>query len=119
MAITLTTDQPYPGGFTVVGNSTDLTGCEELVAAPGDGLSIYVTSVNATTSSGLQRAVTIGAGASAGAVETVIIGPLYLLSGSPGRVVFPRPVQLPANKALTVDASAAASITVVVEGFIQ
>lgn len=119
MAITLTTDQPYPGGFTVVGNSSDLTGCEELLAAPGEGKSIYLASVTATTSSGLQRAVTIGAGASAGAVETVIVGPLYLLSGSPGRVSFPRPVQLPANKSLTVDASNAASITVVVEGFIQ
>lgn len=117
MAITAVSSQGYPKGFVANGNSGDASGCETLLAAPGTGLSIYLESV--TISCGSAINVTVGSGVDgAGAVETVLIGPVYLAANSTVTVPLTKPIQLAANKALTVDASGAGNVTVVASGYV-
>lgn len=116
MAITAVSSQGFPKGFVANGNSGDASGCETLLAAPGASLSIYLESV--TISCGSAISVTVGSGANAGAVETVLIGPIYLAANSTVNVPLSKPIQLAANKALTVDASGAGNVTVVASGYV-
>jgi len=94
--------------------SDDASGCEEIKAAPGAGYALCISRL--IIGIGAAITVTIGDGAAAGAVETIAIGPV---GGAAGTYAFefPRPIQLTANKALTVDASGAGAICVWVEGF--
>jgi len=116
VAITAVSNQAFPKGFVANGNSGDASGCETLLAAPGTGLSIYLESV--TISCGSAISVTIGTGAAAGAVETVLIGPVYLAANSTVNIPLTKPIQCAANKALSVDASGAGNVTVVATGYV-
>lgn len=119
MAITVTTNTPdeaaQQGAWSVQGTSADASGCEELKAAPGAGISHYLDSIVLTAAASIN--VTIGAGEAAGAVETTVFGPVYLSANVPFVYVFRRPLKLTANKSLTVDASGAGNLTVVAEGY--
>lgn len=114
MATTVVSNQSYPTGFSVSLNSDDLRGCEELVAAPGAGKAIEVDTV--TISVGAAMDATLGAGESSSAVETVLIGPIYLAANSTVAVPLAKPIRLAMNKSLTADASAAGNVTVHVTG---
>lgn len=116
MAITATVSQVSTSGWVVNGNSSDVTGCEELKAAPGTGVNLYLKSVVINSNAAIN--ITIGSGVSSSSVETILVGPIYLaVNTSTPRIVFDPPIQLAANKSLTVDASGSGAITVVAEGF--
>lgn len=116
MAITLVSNNVFKSGFSVNGNSADLSGCEELVAAV-TGESIFLNSVSVSFGAAIN--VTIGAGETTGAVTTVLIGPIYGAANSTVTFKFDRPIELAAATALTVDASGAGNVTVIAEGFIR
>jgi hypothetical protein len=117
MAISVT--NPTPAGFGWIFNATsaDASGCETLKAAV-DGKSILVDHL--TISTGAAITVTIGAGASAGAVETALIGPLAMAANSSMQWDFSAwpcfGMRLAADKALTIDTSGAGAICVFARG---
>lgn len=112
---TTTAQSPYPQGFAVNING-DLSGCEELVAAPGAGVSHYLEAV-VISGSGAQN-ITIGAGETGGAVTSAIFGPIYQAATGANCVKrFGRPIKVGANTSITVDSSAANAATVFVEGY--
>lgn len=118
MAVTVTTGTPYPGGFSAQGNSADWSGCEEIVAAV-TGQRHYIERIHFTQSA-VGVSFTIGAGESSSAVETVLLGPLYMSTGQKELEIVPkRPIVVPVGKSITVDASGAGSATIRVEGFTQ
>jgi hypothetical protein len=117
LAITVTTNQVYTAGFCVSGTTTDLSGCETLLAAPGAGLSIYleqVTISNLTTA----NQITIGAAETAGAVTTVLLGPIVIAANTAMRIPLVRPIKLAADTALVADATGTTAVTIVAEGYV-
>lgn len=116
MAITLVTNSVDRHGFVANGNSADLSGCETLVAAVA-AKSIYVERVAISFASAIN--VTIGAGETAGAVTTVLIGPLHGAQNQTIELTFTRPIKVATNTALTIDASGAGNTTAVVQGYIK
>lgn len=118
MAVTVIALAPYRDGFARNATSTDASGCESIYDAPGSGISIYLEQV--TISVGATMNVTIGAGETAGAVTSTIIGPIYFAAaGSVGPIRFSRPIKLAANTALTFDSSASGNVTIVAEGYVE
>ena len=117
MAIVVTALQPYPSGWAINGTSADASGCEELVAAPATGTSLYLKKIAINVDAAID--VTIGAGETSGAVTTVIIGTIGLDANETFTYEFDRPIKLAAATSLTVDASGAGVITVVAEGYTE
>lgn len=119
MAYTATSLQPKTHGFAINAVSDDASGCEELLAAQGSGLSIVLRQVIVSCVAAIT--VTIGAGETAGAVTSPILGPLNFAatSGSPVSVVFNPGIVLAANTALTIDASGAGAVCVFAQGDVQ
>lgn len=116
MAITLVSNAVYNHGFLVNGNSADLSGCEQLVAAVG-GKSIYVERL--VVSFGAAVTVTLGAGKTDTAVTTVLVGPLYGAANTTIELTFTRPIKLAAATALTADSSGAGDVTILAQGYIK
>jgi len=103
-------------GFIKNAWSADLSGCEEIVAAVS-GKSIKLQYVTISSESAIN--VTLGAGESGSAVESTILGPVYLAANSSIRFSFKPLLHLTAGKSLTADASGAGNVTVVVQGYIE
>ena len=119
MAITKNNLTPAGAGFAVNASSSDAQGCEELVAAPGTGKSLYLTQIQVSCVSAIS--VTIGAGKNGAAVLAVLLGPFNFAatSGSPVNLAFrDRGVKLTANTSLTVDASGAGAVQIFAEGYV-
>jgi len=110
MAATITSDQRYPAGFLVNGNSADLSGGETLLAAV-TGQNAYLERV--WISAGAELTVTIRAGA------TTLLGPFYLAANQTIDVVLSRQIQLPAATALTAITSGAGNVTIVAQGVVR
>ena len=97
MAITVTSLTPNRKGFIINGVSADSTGCEELKAAPGAGVSIILDSV--TINNGANAiSITLGQGVNAGSVETALIGPVAMAANTSLQFMFPYGAVLAANK---------------------
>jgi len=104
-------------GFAVNATSSDLSGCEELVAATA-GKSIYLEQIYINSASAIT--VTIGAGETTGAVTAVILGPItFTTTGGQAIFQFTRPIILAAATALTVDASGAGAVQIFAQGQIK
>ena len=116
MAITLVSNSVDSLGFSVNGNSADLSGCEELVGAV-TGKSIYVERL--AVSFGAAINVTLGAGETGGAVTTVLAGPIYGAANTTVELTFTRPLKLAAATALVVDASGAGNVTILAQGYVK
>ena len=116
MAITLTNDNVDGYGFVANGYSADWSGCETLKAAVA-GVSIYIEKIHISPLA--DEIVTIGAGETAGAVTTTLLGPLHVLAQTTTTLVFTRPIKLAAATALTADAAGAGAITIVVQGYVK
>lgn len=116
MAITKVENDTERSGFIVNANSADLSGCEELKAAAA-GKSIYIERLTVNSEAALN--VTIGEGETAGAVTTIVVGPLYLAANGTVSTAFEKALKLTAATALTIDASGAGNVTVIVEGFVR
>lgn len=128
MSITLVTNNVAKRGFVVNGNSADLSGCETLVTGVS-GKSIYVERV--AVSFGAAITVTIGSGETTPTtttttcapgrwdVTTILVGPLYGAANTTVELTFTRPIKVAAATDLTVDASGAGDVTIIVQGFIE
>lgn len=118
MAITVTTPTPGKFGWIVNGVSADASGCEELKATPGAGLSLIVDHL--TINNGANAiSITIGEGEAAGAVEAALIGPIAMAANTSLQFCFLQGMVLTANKSLTVDASGAGAICIFAQGRTQ
>ena len=91
-------------------------GCEELLAAPTAGAH-YLESVTLACDAAIT--VTLGAGETAGAVTTILMGPIPFAAtnGSPVEVELVEPVKLTDTSSFTLDASGAGDIWVQAGGF--
>lgn len=127
MAITKNAPGRAATGWAVNATTADASGTEELVAAPGTGLSLYLEQVSITCAVA-DITITIGTGEAAGAVETVVIGPVATPTQTTAAGYIPatqytwkftQPLKLTAEKSLTVDASAAGAVQVYAEGYTQ
>lgn len=119
MAYTATALAPYKTGWAVFAYSDDLSGCEELRAAPGTGLYLRLDAIQITAQAlAATRTITIGAGESGpGSVASVLIGPLAIAAGTRAySITFTRPLLLPVNTSLTVDASAGGTFSIYAAG---
>ncbi len=118
MAITVTTPQSARSGFILNGVSADVSGCEELKAAPAAGVFIIVDHL--TINNGANAiSITIGQGAAAGAVEAALIGPIAMAANTSLQFTFPFGMKLTAAKSLTVDASGAGAICIFAQGRVE
>jgi len=116
-AVTLTSAQwSRPVTRWAVNASTaDASGCEQIKAAPGAGYELVVSRIVCCI--GAAITATIGSGESTGAVETPEWGPF---GGAAGTYILDcrdKPIQLTANKSLTIDASGAGTVCAYVEGY--
>lgn len=103
-------------GFIKNAWSANWSGCEEIVAAAA-GKSIKLRYITISSESAIN--VTVGEGESGDAVESVILGPLYLAANSSIQFAFNPLLHLTAGKALTADASGAGNCAIVVQGFVE
>ncbi len=101
--------------WAVNGSSADASACEELVATPGSGYELVVLRIICCIGGAITA--TIGAGESTDNVETPVWGPFGGAAGTYELDVRDKPIQLTANKSLTVDASGAGTVCVFVEGY--
>lgn len=115
MAIAVTTPTPGKFGWIINATSADASACEELKAAPAAGLSIILDHL--TINVGADAiSVTIGAGETAGAVTTALIGPIAMAANTSLQWDFPSGLVLAAATALTVDASGAGAVCIFARG---
>ena len=118
MAYTATALQPATCGFAVNAVTDDASGCEELVAAPGAGKYLVLRQVIISCVAAIT--ITIGAGETAGAVTSPVLGPLTFVATSPVSIFTFNPgIKLAANTSLTVDASGAGAATIFVQGDVE
>lgn len=118
MAISVTTPSPGKFGFILNATSADASGCEELKAAPGAGLSIIVDHL--TVNSGAAITITIGEGKTGAGVTTALIGPVSFAANQSLQWDFLKGgMKLTAATSLTVDASGAGDICVFVQGRVE
>ena len=118
MAISVTNPAVGKFGFFLNATSADVSGCEELRAAPGAGLSIYVDHL--TINSGAAITITIGEGETGGAVTTALIGPVSFAANQSMQWTFLNGgMKLTAATSLTVDASGAGAICIFASGRIE
>ena len=124
MAITAVSLGVVGHGWAVNATSANMSGCEEILAAPAAG-SIVVEQIHISTVV-KDLTVTIGAGATAGAVTTVVLGPIAFNAEVTAAgysnlahyaITFTRPIKLAATTALTIDASAAGVVQVFASGY--
>ena len=120
MTISVTSPQAIKAGFIKNATSADASGTEEIIAAPGAGISHNIEHLVISSDSAIS--VTIGEGETAGAVTTALIGPVTFAAGQ--TVTWPfigrsQGIKMTANKSLTVDASGAGNINVFVQGFTE
>lgn len=122
MSISVTTPDIGPGAqsgaFIINGVSADASGCEELLAAPATGKSIYIESL--TINNGANAlSHTIGAGETTGSVTAALIGPIAMAANSSLQWKFKRPMKLTEATALVVDSSGAGAVCIFAEGYID
>lgn len=117
MAVTVTTLQVATSGWAYNAASDDWTGCEEIVAAPGDGKHLCLTSVTFASTSDTSPNLTLGAGETTGSVTATLLGPIGVTASTPVTIVFSPPIQVTANTALVADGGAAQQGTIVVQGY--
>lgn len=118
MAIAVTTPTPGKFGFILNATSADASGCEELKAAPADGVKIKVDHL--TINNGANAiSITIGAGETTGAVTTALIGPVAMAANTSLQFQFNYGMVLPAATSLVVDASGAGAICIFAHGRVE
>lgn len=102
--------------FAVNAFTTDGQGAEVILAAPGDGKSIYLEQV--TIHGDFDGYLDFGDGESGSAVETVAFVVVVTTQGGCSPLRFAHPIKLTTNKACTFDCSASGNTSVLIEGYI-
>ena len=116
MAITKTASDVASHGWMVSATSVDFSATEELRAAPGSGVSIYLEYISINTISAIT--ITIGEGESGNNVVTIIVQPvLFTTGGGQYAIHFTRPIKLSAATSLTVQSSGAGVVQIVAYGY--
>lgn len=118
MGTTATTKNVYPNGWATNVVSTDLSGCEEIRAAPGAGLRLALSRLWVDCQNAGGLVAVLGAGETAGAVTAALINSIVLANGVSHRMEFQRPILLPENTSLTMDAVGAGNTTIWAEGYV-
>jgi len=85
MAIVVTSPAPVKSGFIKNATSADASATEEIIAAPGAGISHHIEYL--VISSDAAISITIGEGETASAVTTALIGPVTFAAGQ--TIAFP------------------------------
>ena len=118
-AFTSNSIQAVPKGFVINATNADISGTEELIAAPGVGKAIYLTKVVVICASAIT--VTIGAGETGGAVTAVLLGPSIAFTAAivPWVTEFIPAVKMDDNTALVADASGSGAVNILVQGYIE
>jgi hypothetical protein len=113
MAIAVTTPGAGKAGWIINATSADASGCEELVAAPAAGVSLYVDQLIINNGAN-AISITIGAGETGGAVTAALIGPIAMAANTSLSFDYTRVggIKVTAATALTVDASGAGAICI-------
>lgn len=115
MAITVTSPD-VKSGFIKNAISVDVSACEEIIAAvAGKKIKIRQLMLNA----GSAITLTLGAGETAGAVTTPLLGPLNIAENGILNWVFNPPLEVPVNTSLTIDSSGAGNVLVFCQGEIN
>lgn len=120
MSITATSSNPGKAGFIVNATSADASGCEQIIAAPDAGTSIYIDQL--TINNGADAiSITIGAGETSPAVTAIILGPVAMAANTTAYFDFRGigGIKLAAATALTLDASGSGAVCIVVQGRIE
>lgn len=119
MAITVTNPAVGKFGFFLNATSADLSGAEELKAAPAAGLSIVIDHL--TISSDAAITVSIGEAETApGTIDTVFLGPVpFAVNQSMQWNFLNGGMKLTAAKSLVCDSSGAGNVNIFVSGRIE
>jgi hypothetical protein len=118
-AFTTTTPSPGKFGWIINATSADISGCEELKAAPAAGLSIIVDHITVNNGAGAQS-ITIGEGESGpGSVTTALLGPIAMAANTSLQWDFPSGMVLTAATSLTADSTSNTAVTIFAWGRIQ
>jgi len=120
MAISVQSPGVAGSGFIKNATSADASACEEIIAAPAAGISHYIEKVKITSDAAIT--VTIGAGETAGAVTTALIGPVSFAANQTISWEFSgrsKALKVTAATSLTVDSSGAGNICVFVQGYTE
>ena len=116
MAITVTSPNVSTFGFIKNCVSANASACEEIhPAVVGKQIRIRHITINSTDA----ITITIGQGATAGAVTTALIGPIAFAALSSLRWDFSPFLLMDENTSLTVDTSGAGNICIFVTGFVS
>ncbi len=115
MAITVTNPNVAKSGWIANGTSANLSGCEELKAAPGPGKYLCIRQL--VISSAAAISITVGEGETASAVTTALLGPIAFSANQTIPWIFEPAMQLTVNTSLTVDADGAGVVTVFAQGY--
>lgn len=103
-------------GFIDNAISADVSGCEEIHAAVS-GKKIKIRSI--TVNSDAAITITIGEGETTGAVTSALLGPVAFAANQTIQWSFNPLLELTAAKSLTIDASGAGNVCVIVQGVIN
>ncbi len=121
MAITVNDLTVSGNRFALNAYSTDLSGGEELKAAPSTtGQALYIDRISIVFATASTITVTIGEGETGDGVTTVLIGPVpFSIVGTQAVFEFKAPLKLTDNTSLSCDSSGAGAANIVAEGFTQ
>ena len=118
MAISITTPQPGKFGFIINATSADVSGCEQLKAAPAAGTSIIVDHITINNGPGAQS-ITVGQGKTGAGVTAALLGPIAMAANTSLQFDFPSGIVLTASTSLTVDSSSNTSICIFAWGRVE
>jgi len=116
-ASTITTSNVTPHGWVTNAYNADWSGCE-IAKALVAGKSHYIESITINCASAIT--VTVGAGETASAVTTTILGPIvFTANGNQFTHTFTRPVKVASATDITADAFGAGATCIIISGFTQ
>lgn len=105
----------HPNYWTLADQETSAQTDKELKAAPGAGLSLYITDIIISNGATAGTVIIEGDGASA---KTKLVGPLYLASNGGAVINFKTPIKVAANKNIALTSAKVTTHTVTICGFI-
>jgi len=118
MAISITTPTPAKFGWIINATSADVSGCEELKAAPAAGTSLIIDHITINNGAGAQS-ITIGAGKTGAGVTTALIGPIAMAANTSIQWTFPYGMVVAAATSLTIDSTSNTAVCIFAYGRIE
>ena len=107
-------NQVHPNSWTVTHAETSAQTDHELKAAPGAGLSLYVTDIIISNGATAGTVIVELDGASA---KTPIIGPLYLAISGGAVINLKTPIRITANKNIALTSATVTTHSITINGY--